>query len=117
MHRYFYILFLSCLLFSACDTKKPYVPIDVSGTVGLATSSQWAVIIDPYVSYRTVPGDLAKASTYGRTGDVIEVIGSTIADYSGTKILWYQFENGWLPETILNVYTNKLQAEFMATGL
>ncbi len=98
------------LLIVACK-KDEFVPIDVSTTNNLAMSSQWAIITEPYVSYFSESDENSSIETYGRIGDVVEVIGTDIGD--NTK-LWYKFEGGWLAEDSVQLYSNKLQAEFAA---
>lgn len=115
--RFIFLLF-SCILFlNACTDKEEYVPIDVSNTSNIATSPQWAVIVEPYAAYRVRSFDTSDINAHGRIGDIIEVIGSTINTLGKTKQLWYQFENGWLPESSIGVHSNKLKAEFVANQL
>ena len=33
------------------------------------------------------------------------------------QVIWYQFEKGWVLETDLAIYSNKLQADFAASKL
>ncbi len=101
------IILLVLLLFSC--KRESYVPIDVSTTENLAMSSQWAVITEPYVSYKEESTIDSAVSGYGRIGDVVEITGVGIGD---DKELWYKFDSGWLPQKAIGIYTNKLQADF-----
>ncbi len=104
------ILFFSLMICFSCSDEE-YVPIDVSTTDNLAMSNQWAVISEPYVSYMNEASTESVISSYGRIGDVVEIIGTSIGD---NNILWYKFENGWLSQSEIHIFANKLQANFAA---
>lgn len=115
-----YIFFSICLcifFLHACTGKDDSVFIDVSNTSNIATSSQWAVITEPYVAYRVRSLSTGDISAHGRVGDIIEVIGSDINISGKTREVWYQFENGWLPETSISMQSNKLKAEFVSSQM
>ncbi len=107
-----FIVLLTLFLFSC--TQKSDEPIDISKTNNLAISPQWAVITEPYASYLAQADDSSEISAYGRVGDIIEVTGSTIGD---NNVLWYNFESGWLSQSSIQIYANKLQADFAANAL
>ncbi len=107
------VLLLCITLFFSC-TKDTYAPLDISNTDNLAISSQWAVITEPYASYFEEANSEAEVNGYGRIGDVIEVTGSSIGENGS---LWYYFENGWLTQNSIQIYANKLQADFAAKEL
>ncbi len=107
-----FILLFSLLFLFSCE-KEEYVPIDVSVTDSLAMSSQWAVIAEPYVSYMSEASTSSQVMSYGRIGDVVEIIGTHI----GSNTLWYKFDQGWLSQNDIRIYKNKLQANFAAQEL
>ncbi len=104
------IIFFSLFIFFSC-AKEEYVPIDVSTTESLAMSAQWAVITNPYVSYMEESDSNAVIVSYGRIGDVIEVKGASI---DNNNVLWYKFDGGWLAQDDVQIFANKLQADFTA---
>ncbi len=107
--KYVAIIFSLLFIFSCNRNTTEY--IDISSTLGLAMSPQWAVITEPYASYFSDANEKSIINEYGRVGDVIEVIGSKIGE---NEFVWYKFEQGWLIQNTVQVYANKLQADFAA---
>lgn len=101
-----FIAILSLLVLTSCQ-KEEEKPIDVSHTQSLASSPKWAVITEAYASYLTEPKQDSAIASYGRVGDVIPVDGIKIEN---TDTVWYKFEQGWLPQSSVTIYSNKLQA-------
>ena len=100
------LLLLLCLLsLTSCADKEP-AQIDVSHTEYFASSPKWAVITEPYATYLTSPTQNSEIKSYGRIGDILPVNGIKIEK----KETWYKFEQGWLPQTSVTIYSNKLQA-------
>ncbi len=100
------LLLLLCLLsLSSCAGKEP-AQIDVSHTEYFASSPKWAVITEPYATYLSTPTQESQITEYGRVGDILPVEGIKIS-YNET---WYKFEQGWLPQSSVTIYSNKLQA-------
>jgi hypothetical protein len=78
----------------------------------------WAVINEPYASFRAEPDLNAAAISYGRTGDVERITKRRIVVAGGAKsVMWYGFEKGWLPETSVITYTNKMRAQKAAGNM
>ena len=101
--KYVIFLFIPILLISAgCDRQKD-VFVDVSVfQESLEYGTQWAVISEPYATFRGGTDFSAPVSGYGRRGDVQKVTG-----HAG---IWYGFEKGWLPESSVVIYSNELKA-------
>jgi hypothetical protein len=102
---------LILLLFTGCFDKNRNLPVDVSVfEKSMEYGIQWAVISEPYATFR-VEGDFsAPVSGYGRQGDIQKVTGRSIAAANGVSTVWYQFEKGWLPETSVILYPYELRA-------
>ncbi len=105
------ILSIAFILILFSCSKDEYKEIDVSNTLNLAMSSQYAVIVEPYASYHQESNQNSNILSYGRIGEVVEVTGSTI---NNNEELWYHFEDGWLSQETIQIYTNKLQASYAA---
>ncbi|MGI5172218.1 hypothetical protein H0R92_01265 [Treponema sp. OMZ 840] len=90
--------------------------IDINAAEHIVLGERWALITDPYAAYRIKPSDGASIVGHGRQGDIIQVKGTAIAvdGLNAKRSLWYQFSTGWLPEKTIQVYSNKLKAEFAA---
>jgi len=110
---------LPCLVFFVCifflpACSKRYETIDLSSAPLLPVDSQWGVIIDPYAIYRSEPSLSAAPAGYGRRGDLHEIKGRRILSEEKTQVVWYQFSDGWLPQTSVRVYSNELRAQAAA---
>ncbi|MGP1510052.1 hypothetical protein [Treponema lecithinolyticum] len=119
MKTWLYVYFL-CTLFcilSGCTAEKNEQLIDISEVENIGFAEPWALINEPYAAYRIKPSDTADAASHGRQGDVVKLIGSYIDIRDGQRRLWYQFTAGWLPETAVSLFSNKLQAEFAAKNV
>lgn len=111
-----YVSLLCALIcsFSSCSAEKNEKIIDISEAENIGFAEHWALINEPYAAYRIKPSDTAGTASHSRQGDVVKLIGSYIDVRDGQRSLWYQFEAGWLPESAVSLFSNKLQAEFAA---
>jgi hypothetical protein len=108
------------LLFASCSVFKKETPVDLSAfESGLEYGTQWAVINDPYATFR-VSHDFAEAvSGHGRRGDIEKVLGEVIMrnDAGGTTLIWFAFEKGWLPESSLLICSNLFKARQVSASI
>lgn len=109
------ILFVALCLMTGC--KRRSAIIDLTEAPLLQVDSQWALVLDPYAIYREEPGLAAKATGYGRRGDLQELKGRRMMTENKVTTTWYQFELGWLPETSVQIYSNQLKAATAARDL
>lgn len=112
------LVLLTCLLFVSCSKNKMGVPANLSAIDDSLISGEWAVITSPYTAFRAEPTLESKIIAHSRRGDVFLVEGRFIQKQEdSSNLIWYKFTDGWLMETDLSVYTNKLQAENAASRL
>ena len=78
---------------------------------------EWAVITIPYASFREEPFETSEIINHGRRGDICVVLGKRIQKNDKNTKIWYNFAEGWISESDLSIYSNKLQAEFAASQL
>jgi hypothetical protein len=98
------------LLFAAGCTQQKNTSVDLSVfQESLEYGTQWAVISEPYATFRSGTDFSVPVSGYGRRGDVLKIIG-----HIG---VWYGFEKGWLPESSVIVYANELRAKRASESL
>lgn len=123
-------LLLTLILFSfGCKSKKSASLMDID-PVALSPELEWAVVISPYVAFRKDAGFDNLVTNHGRRGDVFLVKGKKslreeITEESDSKktqttvryVTWYLFDEGWLEETSLSIYDNRLRAENVASKL
>lgn len=116
MKKLIFILLICCLFFS-CGKNKMGVPANLSNVENIVVSEEWAVIQSPYTAFKAEPFLQSKVVEHSRRGDVFPVIGKKLVNNAENQVIWYQFEKGWVLETDLAIYSNKLQADFAASKL
>ncbi|MDR3283595.1 MAG: hypothetical protein LBS97_00250 [Treponema sp.] len=99
------------LLFAACTPKNADTLVDVSVfEKGLEYGVQWAVVSDPYATFRSASDFSAPVSGYGRRGDIQKVTGQVIVPGASGSTVWYGFDKGWLPANSIIIYSNEIKA-------
>ena len=111
-----YILLLFCtLIISSCKkNKEEVISFNESHPLSLAPDVEWALITDPYAAYRSDIEWNADVTNHCRRGDILQVYAKSI---DKQKTVWYKFEEGWLPETCLTIYSNRYKAQTAAANL
>lgn len=95
--------------FSGCREKKENgILLDESNPLALAPDVSWAVVLDPYAAYRSETSWEAAVKGHCRKGDILQVLGTSSAENGET---WYRFDEGWLPDSAVSVYSNRYRAE------
>ena len=82
--------------------------------LSLAPDVEWALVTDPYAAYRSDIEWNAEITSHCRRGDILQVYAKSI---DKQKTVWYKFEQGWLPETCLSIYSNRYKAQTAAENL
>lgn len=115
MKNYFIKVFISLLLIfilGGCFLKPSPKEIDISAATKISSLEQWAVITIAYASFKEDAGNQFDIIAHGKQGDVHQILGNKIINSDDKKELWYEFQEGWLPQNAIRVFSNKLQAEF-----
>lgn len=112
MKKLFLCILLS-IIFVSCNRSKPAV-FDESEPLALAPDVQWALVIDPYAAYRSENSWSGEVKGHCRKGDILRVEGTS---FSNNDEYWYYFENGWLPDSSISLYSNRLKAQTAAGRL
>ncbi|MCR5188550.1 MAG: hypothetical protein K6C97_06405 [Treponema sp.] len=103
------------LLLLSCNKKaEETIVFDKSQPLALAPDVYWAVVTDPYAAYKEEYGWQSTVKGHCRKGDILQVIGKS--EDSNNEV-WYLFENGWLPENCLGVYSNRYKAQAVSDKL
>ncbi len=111
------IVVLPCLVLCGCFLRQDTGEVNFPETETVSRSVLWAVISDPYVSFRDTPGEAGIITAHGRRGDILKIAGRVILTENGKNSIWYQFEKGWLPETAVFAVSNRLKAETAAKDM
>ena len=110
------LLILAALFFLGC-TEKVRGDIELEPTPDLALGREWALVIEPYVQFRTSPDILSDSSGHARKGDVIPIEGRRIFLENNSQIIWYHFESGWLSESSVKIFSNESKAQKASKAL
>ena len=119
----FLSLFLSCILLvgmTSCS-KQLKAPLQIVDPISVTPDEQWAVVLSPYSVFQSTPGKMDGGSFHARRGDILYITGCeyvlTGDDKEINRTLWYGCEQGWLPESAVAIYSNKLRAQTAASEL
>lgn len=107
-----FILFLVLFSTGSCSEKKQIV-FDSSEPLALAPDVQWAVVVEPYATFRKTTDWAGEINGHCRKGDILQIKGNAVFNNSEN---WYYFDEGWLPVSVLDIYSNRYKAE-SAAGL
>ena len=105
----FLILTAVCLslFFSGCSKNKE-IKFQDDVPHALSPDVKWAVVIDPYAAYRSETDWSAEILGHCRKGNILEVKGTAVFNDAEN---WYYFDGGWLPESAVNIYSNRYKAQ------
>ncbi len=103
---------LFCVLFSllSCSSKGKTIKFDDSDPLAIDVEIQWAVIAAPYAACRKQPDYNSETINHFRKGALVQIKGQQTVNTDGLYEKWYNFDEGWVTETSLKVYSNKLKA-------
>ncbi len=103
------------LAFVSCNGKKEEViEFDNSHPLALAPNVYWALVPDPYAAFTKDVGWNSETISHCRSGEILQVIGQAS---DSERVKWYHFNEGWLPETCLSIYSNRFKAETAASQI
>lgn len=111
--RSFFILLVFCVLVSC--KEKGTIEFDSRQPLALAPDVSWAVVSDPYAAFQSAPGWENSGSGHARKGEILQVQAKSIIAQKDSRPVvyenWYRFADGWLCETSVAIYSNRLKAE------
>lgn len=94
------VFFVSC-------SKEKEIKFQEDVPLALAPDIQWAVVVDPYAAYHEGFDWDTAVIGHCRKGDILEVKGNAVFNERDD---WYYFDGGWLPETAVDIYSNRFKA-------
>jgi hypothetical protein len=93
-----------------CFLRFPEKTVDLPQTSYLSDGYGWGVITDPYASFFDTPGSQGIIAAHGRRGEVLAIGARRIVNENNSVRVWFRFEQGWLPETAVQLFSNIYQA-------
>lgn len=100
------MLFLTFLLFSACDKKESLSSLSFPSTPAVSSKDSYALLIDPYISFRDIPGSGGITMTHGRRGEVYRIVSKQYIGTGASSVLWVELEPGWITSSSLLLYSS-----------
>lgn len=115
MKKILLLCFVLVVVLSSCKKKENEdIIFDNSEPLALAPDVEWAVVTDPYAAYKSEKGWESSVTGHSRKGDILQIKGKSI---DKNNEVWYFFENGWLPQNCLSIYSNRLKAQTVSEQL
>ncbi len=107
------IVFLICL--TGCKKKSSEkIVFDNSHPLALAPDVEWAVVTEPYAVFKLQDEWNAATGGHCRKGEILMVKGKSV-DSSNES--WYYFDEGWLPQSCLSIFSNRYKAEAVSKSI
>ena len=107
--RCFFLFFLIILL-TDC-TKKDIVQDLVLPADTALDFPRYALVIEPYVTFRDKPSDDGISSSHAREGDVFEIDAIKVETQNDRQVLWVKLKDaGWISSSFIYIYSTKEKA-------
>ena len=111
-----FFCFIFCLLNLTSCIKNKTIKLDSNDEAAFVVGVEWAVVSSPYAAFRVDHGFEYVVSSHARQGDVMQIEGcyyQNAKNEEGENVVytWYKFEKGWLDNTVVEVYDNRLKAQ------
>lgn len=110
--------FVTFLLLLGCTKKDVIDKVVLPRDTAITNSMQYAVVIEPYVSFRDKPSDDGITSSHARSGEVFVVEAIKAEMKNGKQILWINLKDaGWITSSSVRLYATKEKASTAAKKL
>jgi hypothetical protein len=107
-------VFLSCILFISCGSKKEEMPIIPPVTSPLSGDYiGFGVITASYTHLMAQPEENAASAGYLRRGTIVEIV-RRISGASGDWVFVGVSPGGWLREDVMEIYDSEVKAKTAA---
>lgn len=103
---------VACLaLFSvSCKNKESISGLTLPPSTRISTEGRFALVSDPYVSLRDIPGPSGITVAHARRGDILRVKGNRLIRDGQTVTLWLDLGQGWVVDSSVLLYSNESRA-------
>ena len=109
------LFILLSVSFSSCKKKTAEkIVFDNTYPLALAPDVEWAVVTEPYAVFKETDDWGAATTGHCRKGEILQVKGKSV---DAEKENWYFFEDGWLSQNSVSVFSNRYKAESVARNL
>ncbi|MBQ2081741.1 MAG: hypothetical protein VZR56_05420 [Treponema sp.] len=105
---------------SSCNRNRE-IKIETEDPLALTPGIEWAVIKEPYAALREEASYESNVVSHARRGEILLITGKTYLSTGSGKnkriVTWYCFDEGWLDESCMDIYDNKMKAEKEASKM
>ena len=108
---------LIVLSLASCFNRKGEILFDNSQPLSLEPGVEWVLITSPYVACHKNAGYEEDVTAYFKRGQILMVQGKKTIPVDESMETWYAFDEGWVPQSCLRVFSNKLKAQAAAKEL
>ena len=111
----FAVSIITASFFTGCAKKSSEVIVfDNSHPLALAPDVEWAVVTEPYAVFKETDEWGAATTGHCRKGEILQIKGKSV---DAAKENWYYFDDGWLPQSCVSIFSNRYKAETISKGL
>ncbi len=104
------LLILQSLIFS-CTKEDVIEKVDLPPETAINNVSRYALVIEPYISFRDKPSEDGITSSHARSGEVLEVEAIKLEMKNEVQEIWVELKNaGWVLSSSLRLYPTKEKA-------
>ena len=108
------VILLALLSLNSCNRNRE-IKIETEDPRALTPGLEWAVIKTPYATLREKADYESAVTSHARKGEIMLITGKTYVSSGSGKnqriTTWYCFDDGWLDESSIDIYDNKMKAE------
>lgn len=101
----------------SCAKNTSIASLQFPSTPAVSTENRFALVIDPYVTLRDIPGEKGITMANGRRGDIYEVTGSRIIPEGVIHAVWLNLGKGWVNSRSVQLYSSEERAQTAADAL
>jgi len=105
------MLLLFIFLFLACNKAETLSSLSLPPTPVISSKDAYALLIDPYISFRDIPGSEGITKTHGRRGDVYRIVSKRFIGTGTSSVLWVELEPGWISSSSILLYSSFRRAQ------
>ena len=109
-----FTLLFAALLPSCKKKTSEKIVFDNSHPLALAPDVEWAVVTEPYAVFKETDEWGAATTGHCRKGEILQIKGKSV---DAEKENWYYFEDGWLPQSCVSIFSNRYKAESVSKNL
>jgi hypothetical protein len=110
-------LLLALCLPVSCMRNSSITTLDLPSTPAVSTLERYALVLDPYISLRDLPGETGITIAHGRRGEIYEVSGKRIVQTGTEGVIWLHLGEGWVLASSVQLYSSREKAETAAAAL